>query len=85
MSEALTAEDYEAAMDDHRRLVRMLDVALHGEGNAAPQASLCDLIEPARQLRLDHINLLKAVLCEPDGVTLANRLTRRVLDARENA
>lgn len=47
----LTIADYEEVLADHRRLVRLLDVALHGEGNAAPQASLCDLIEPARRLR----------------------------------
>jgi hypothetical protein len=42
----LTISDYEAVIEDHKRLVRELDVALFGEG-AAKQASLCDLIEPA--------------------------------------
>lgn len=46
-----TVADYEEVLADHRRLVRELDVALHGEAGAAKQASLCDLIEPARQLR----------------------------------
>ena len=32
------------AADDVRRLVRELDVALHGEADAAPQASLCDIV-----------------------------------------
>lgn len=36
---------------DKRRLTRALDVAMHGEEGAAKQASLCDLIEPARRLR----------------------------------
>jgi hypothetical protein len=35
--------DYEAAIADHNRLVRELDVLLNGDG-AAPQASLCDLV-----------------------------------------
>jgi hypothetical protein len=32
-------------------LTRELDVAMHGERGAARQASLCDLIEPAKRLR----------------------------------
>ncbi|MES2346997.1 MAG: hypothetical protein V4641_05435 [Pseudomonadota bacterium] len=36
--------DYEETLADHRRLVRELDVILHGEDGAAPQASLCDLV-----------------------------------------
>lgn len=35
------------------RLTRELDVAMHGEENAAKQASLCDLIALARPLRAD--------------------------------
>jgi hypothetical protein len=41
--EAPTADDYEAVLADHRRLVRELDVLLNGEG-AAQQASLCDIV-----------------------------------------
>jgi hypothetical protein len=47
----LTIADYEEVLADKRRLVRDLDCALHGEGNTAKQASLCDLIEPARALK----------------------------------
>ena len=47
----LTIADYEEVLADKRRLVRELDVAMHGEDGAAKQASLCDLIEPARELR----------------------------------
>lgn len=36
---------------DMRRLTRELDVAMNGEAGAAPQASLCDLVAQARQLR----------------------------------
>ena len=43
--------DYEDAMADKRRLAREIDVAMHGEEGAAKQASLCDLIEPARMMR----------------------------------
>jgi len=37
------ASEYEAVIDDHRRLIRELDIALNGEG-AAEQASLCDIV-----------------------------------------
>jgi len=43
--------DLQEVIDDSRRLTRELDVAMHGEANAAKQASLCDLIVPAEQLR----------------------------------
>jgi hypothetical protein len=36
---------------DQRRLAREIDVAMHGEEGAALSPSLCDLVEPARQLR----------------------------------
>jgi hypothetical protein len=36
-------EDYEEVLEDHRRLVRELDVLLHGDA-AAKQASLCDIV-----------------------------------------
>src|SRR5882672_3668203 len=40
-----------AYAQDKRRLARELDVAMHGEEGAVKQASLCDLIEPARDIR----------------------------------
>lgn len=43
--------DYEEAMKDKRRLTREIDVALHGEQDAAEQASLCDLIPLAALAR----------------------------------
>jgi hypothetical protein len=51
--DALAAQvrDLEEVLVDKRRLTRDLDVALHGEDGAAQQASLCDLIEPAKELR----------------------------------
>lgn len=36
-------KDYEEVLDDHRRLVRKLDVMMNGE-HAAKQASLCDIV-----------------------------------------
>jgi hypothetical protein len=48
---------YEQVLADHRRLVRELDVLLNGE-NAAPQASLCDIVS---QLAAAH-----AGICEPE-------------------
>lgn len=44
-------KDYEEVLADKRRLAREIDIALHGEEGAAKQASLCDLVEPARRLR----------------------------------
>jgi len=41
---AASAADYEEVLAGHRRLVRELDVLLHGEANAARQASLADII-----------------------------------------
>ena len=35
---------HEEVHEDHKRLVRELDVALNGEEGAAPQASLCDIV-----------------------------------------
>lgn len=49
--EQLSIADYEEVLADKRRLTRDLDLAMHGEDGAAKQASLCDLIEPARRLR----------------------------------
>ena len=46
-----TKADYEEVLAGHRKLVRDLDVAMHGEEGAAKQASLCDLIGPARKMR----------------------------------
>jgi hypothetical protein len=50
--------DYQEVLTDKQRLTRELDIALHGEEGAAKQASLCDLIQPARQLRA-NIDLLE--------------------------
>lgn len=44
-------EGYEGVLEDKVRLTRELDVAMHGEEGAAKQASLCDLIEPAKRMR----------------------------------
>ncbi|HCE6978128.1 TPA: hypothetical protein NHP34_005771 [Pseudomonas aeruginosa] len=43
-AEQPTADDYEEVLDDHRRLVREMDVLLNGEACAAKQAMLCDLV-----------------------------------------
>lgn len=40
----LTIEDYKASFEDHKRLVKELDIALNGEYGAAEQASLCDIV-----------------------------------------
>lgn len=56
----VTAERDEARADlvgqaaEKRRLAREIDVAMHGEEGAAKQASLCDLIGPAADLRAER-------------------------------
>jgi hypothetical protein len=44
--------DYEEVNQEKKRLARLIDVAMHGIANAAPQPSLCDLVSPALALRL---------------------------------
>ena len=39
------------ALAEKRKLARQLDLALHGPEGAAQQASLCDLVDPAQNLR----------------------------------
>ena len=53
--------DYEDVLADKRRLTRELDVALHGEEGAAKQASLCDLIEPAKKMRAANARMREAL------------------------
>ena len=52
--------DYREAHADKKRLTRELDVALNGEDGAAPQASLGDLVSPARALRRSEQRLAEA-------------------------
>lgn len=37
-------EGYKQWAEDHKRLVRHVDVIINGEEGAAPQASLCDIV-----------------------------------------
>lgn len=46
------ADEYREVLEDHKRLVRELDVLLNGK-NAAEQASLCDIVA---QLRTERKN-----------------------------
>lgn len=80
LSSARTA-DYEAVLADHRRLVRELDVALSGEADAAKQASLCDLIAQAKQLRTvaDQIDTTLCVHGHVDAGTDLHFRLQRVL------
>jgi hypothetical protein len=54
MDEELTIEDYKAVFEDHKRLVRRLDVALNGEAGAAPRASLCDIVAQVEAFRRER-------------------------------
>ncbi|WP_112308999.1 hypothetical protein [Pseudogemmobacter bohemicus] len=56
-------DDYKEAYLDTKRLAREIDVALHGEEGAAQQASLCDLVHPAREMR----ERLAALTPQPDA------------------
>lgn len=58
-----TIAGLEEVLEDKLRLVRELDVAMHGEEGAAKQASLCDLIGPAKEMR-GRIAELEAELSE---------------------
>jgi hypothetical protein len=54
---AALARGRELERENIDHLTRALDVALHGEADAAKQASLCDLIEPVRSLTADRDRL----------------------------
>jgi len=45
-------KDTQECLEDKRRLTRELDIALSGEAGAAQQASLCDLIGQAKEMRM---------------------------------
>jgi hypothetical protein len=60
-SDELTIADYEEVLADKRRLTRELDIAMHGEDGAAKQASLCDLIPLAKNMRAELVNALARV------------------------
>lgn len=49
----LTIEDYKECFEDHKRLVREIDVIINGDG-AAKQASLCDIVSDIKAL-VDYI------------------------------
>jgi hypothetical protein len=51
VSEELTILDYKLLLEDQKRLVRELDVALNGEDGAADQASLCDIVSQVKDQR----------------------------------
>jgi hypothetical protein len=53
-------DDYEQVQADHRRLVRELDALLNGF-DAAPQASLCDIVSQVRR------ELLLRSVANPEG------------------
>lgn len=63
MNEEKLVEDlqmYREAYDNHVNLTREIDIALHGD-KAAQQASLCDLVEPARELARKEAKLRHGV------------------------
>lgn len=57
----LTIADYQEVIDSHKAVVRQIDQIINGE-NAAPQASLCDLVGQIQELvnsnKTTDINLL---------------------------
>lgn len=85
-------EGLEAALEDKRRLVRELDVALNGEAGAAKQASLCDLVAQVRaQQAVQILNLsdgMRVNFRAPDGrrgtLRLDNLLTNWCINATDS-
>lgn len=84
MSEELTIADYEAAFEDHRRLVRELDVIMNGD-DAAPQASLCDLVgQIAQWSRIIQLARGTVYARMPhDGVFVCDSCAEKLYDALE--
>jgi hypothetical protein len=72
--------EFEAYRDEHRRLVRELDVALNGEMGAALQASLCDLVAQVRSQRgvqvLNMADGMRINFRAPDGRRATLHLAR---------
>lgn len=60
LDDGLTRADYEKTLQDYRRLVRDIDVIMHGN-DAAKQASLCDLVGPIKCL-VERNRELRALL-----------------------
>jgi hypothetical protein len=83
--------DYEEVLADHRRLVRELDVLMHGEEGAAKQASLCDLVAmlPSwkeahrKQVLLEAAAILERKLVQPSG-NIAYGILRRMAEGEKH-
>lgn len=69
-------DELREALEDKRRLTRELDVAMHGEEGAAKQASLCDLISPAKNLRTENTELR-------EHVAVLRKIVEQCLHARQ--
>lgn len=52
--------DYKEAHEDHKRLVREVDVIMNGD-NAAEQASLCDLVSQIKAVFAENARLREAM------------------------
>ena len=79
--------DYEEVLEDKRCLAREIDVALHGEKDAAIQASLCDLVSPARELKAkcdEQDSLLDLATREFQALMDKARLEQRCVMEIEN-
>lgn len=65
----LTIEDYKASFKDHQRLVREIDVIINGEGGAARQASLCDLVGQIKSIKREWDIWVPCVYSESGSTT----------------
>lgn len=54
-------KEYEPVLEDHKRLVREMDVALNGIEGAAKQASLCDIVSQVKSMKRESSDLIKRV------------------------
>jgi len=80
----LTIEDYERSFESHRALVREIDIILCGK-DAAPQASLCDLVSPIQELKSKYDALVKENEVLKESVALlSTELAQEMLKRSES-
>jgi hypothetical protein len=73
-------KDYEEANEDKNRLVREIDVILCGK-DAAKQASLCDLVNPIRELKENYDKLKKENAAFKQAIGVNNIVVKELYEA----
>lgn len=72
-------QDYEDVNNDKKRLVREIDVILCGK-DAAIQASLCDLVNPIRELKEKHDQLVKNQKAYLEAIRVNNLALKEIYE-----